>query len=98
MKRYLLTDEPKADLSDIRDYLKREAGPRIAKSTLAKSKMPSYFLAAHQVGHLRDDLTDAAVKFWTVFSYLIVFDAETLPIVIIRIIHGSDIAAMNFDD
>jgi toxin ParE1/3/4 len=40
-------------------------------------------------GHLREDLTDDAVKFWPVISYLIVYDPATRPIEILRIIHGS---------
>ena len=90
MKRYLLTDEAKTDLDDIKDYLKREAGPRIAKSTLDKIKEALVFLGRTPgAGHLREDLTDDAVKFWAVFSYLIVYDPATRPIEIIRIIHGS---------
>ena len=100
MKRYLLTDEAKEDLADIKDYLKREAGPRIAKSTLAKIKEAFVFLGCTPgAGHLRENLTDDALKFWPVFSYLIVYDPTTRPIEIMRIIHGSrDIATMSFND
>jgi toxin ParE1/3/4 len=90
MKRYLFTDEAKEDLADIRAYLKREAGPRIAKSTLNKIKDALIFLShTPGAGHLREDLTNASVKFWPVFSYLIVYDPATRPLEIIRILHGS---------
>ena len=90
MKRYLLTDEAKEDLADISIYLKREAGPRIAKSTLDKIKDALVFLShAPGAGHWREDLTDNALKFWAVFSYLIVYDPATRPIEIMRILHGS---------
>ena len=29
------------------------------------------------IGHLREDLTRRPVKFWPVYSYLIVYDPET---------------------
>lgn len=89
MKRYVLTDEAKKDLADIKAYLKSEAGARIAKSTLSKIKEALVFLGdTPGAGHLREDLTDEAVKFWAVFSYLIVYDSAKRPIEIIRIIHG----------
>jgi plasmid stabilization system protein ParE len=44
MRRYLLTDEAKQDLADIKRYLVREAGPRVAKSTLLKIKEAFVFL------------------------------------------------------
>ncbi len=40
-------------------------------------------------GHLREDLTDEPVKFWSVFSYLIIYDPIAQPIEIARIVHGS---------
>jgi antitoxin ParD1/3/4/toxin ParE1/3/4 len=39
-------------------------------------------------GHVREDLTSTPVKFWPVYSYLIVYDPETRPIQIIRVLHG----------
>lgn len=90
MSRYLLTDEAKQDLADIRDYLIREAGPRIAKLTLAKIKDAIVFLSRTPgAGHVREDLTSDALKFWSVFSYLIVYDPAKRPIEVMRVIHGS---------
>jgi toxin ParE1/3/4 len=40
-------------------------------------------------GHLREDLTDTTVKFWPVFSYLIIYKATVRPIGIVRVVHGS---------
>ncbi len=40
------------------------------------------------IGHVRQDLTDRPLKFWLVYSYLIVYDPETKPIQIIRVLHG----------
>ncbi len=90
MKRYLLTDEAKADLADIRRYLTRKAGASIAKSTLKKIRDAFEFLSrTPEAGHVREDLSDDSVKFWSVFSYMIVYDPTTRPIEILRIIHGS---------
>lgn len=96
MRRYLLTDEAKGDLSEIRSYLKREAGPHVAKSVLKKLREAFLLLGRTPgIGHIRDDLTEEPLKFWAVFSYLIVYDAAKRPIEIIRVLHGRrDVAAI----
>jgi len=40
------------------------------------------------IGHAREDLTHLPVKFWPVYSYLIVYDPETRPVQILRVLHG----------
>ena len=89
MAVYLLTDEAKEDLAQIRRYLTGAAGAHVAKLTLAKIRDAIVFLARHPgAGHIREDLTDHAVKFWHVFSYWIVYDPACRPIEVIRVIHG----------
>ena len=39
-------------------------------------------------GHSRRDLTDAPVRFFAVYSYLIVYRPETTPLQIVGILHG----------
>ena len=39
-------------------------------------------------GHSRENLTDEPVKFWPVFSYLIIYDPATQPIGVARVLHG----------
>jgi plasmid stabilization system protein ParE len=96
MRRYLLTDEAQADLAEINDYLKREAGVHVAKSTLTKIKEAFLFLSRTPgAGHVREDLTSDPVRFWSVYSYLIVYDPAKRPIEILHIIHGNrEIAAV----
>jgi plasmid stabilization system protein ParE len=40
-------------------------------------------------GHLREDLADASVRFWSVRSYLIVYRPDRVPIEIVRFWHGA---------
>ena len=42
-----------------------------------------------EVGHSREDLTNRPVKFWSVFSYLIVYDPTSVPVTIIAVLHGA---------
>jgi antitoxin ParD1/3/4/toxin ParE1/3/4 len=41
-----------------------------------------------EIGHVREDLTERAVKFWPIYSYLIVCNPATHPIQILRVLHG----------
>ena len=41
------------------------------------------------MGHCRQDLTDRPVKFWGVYSYLIVYDPASLPLTVITVLHGA---------
>jgi plasmid stabilization system protein ParE len=39
-------------------------------------------------GHWRRDLTDEPVKFFPIYSYLIVYRPETSPLQMVAILHG----------
>ena len=41
------------------------------------------------IGHTREDLTDRALKFWSVYSYLVVYDPESRPLTIVAVLHGA---------
>ena len=53
---------------------------------LARTRRPAIFAR---------DLTPLPVKFWPVFSYLIVYDPAARPLAIVRLLHGrQDVAAI----
>ena len=87
--RYLISPEAREDLRDIRDYLVGEASRRVTRYVLQEISTAFQLLAAHpHAGHLRRDLTPLPVKFWAVFSYLIVYDPDAHPLAIVRVLHG----------
>jgi plasmid stabilization system protein ParE len=98
--RYLLTPEAERDLDDIKRYLVRQGGARVARYVLREIREALRFLASMpEAGHRREDLTDASVKFWTVFSYLVVYDSAKRPIEILNVIHGArDVPPLLEDD
>lgn len=90
MKHYNLTDEAKQDLIDIKAYLTQEGGVNTSRYVLKRIRTAINFLSRNPgAGHLREDLTSANLKFWPVFSYLIIYRADLRPIGIVRVIHGS---------
>lgn len=90
MPRSLLTSEAERDLDEIKRYLVRQGGPRVARYVLREIREAFRFLASTpEAGHRREDLTDAPLKFWTVFSYLVAYDPAQRPIEILNVIHGA---------
>ena len=90
MNRYVLTAEAQQDLQLIRDYLLKEAGVRVTRYVL--NSIVAAFQALARTpgqGHRREDLTVRdELRFWTVFSYLVVYRIDKRPLVIIAILHG----------
>ena len=51
------------------------------------------------MGHRREDLTEEDLRFWPVFSYLIVYRPGSSPLEVIRVLHGrQDVGAELQDD
>jgi len=53
-------------------------------------------LSSHpELGHVRRDLTSKPVRFWPIYSYLIVYDPAPRPLEVVRILSGyRDIASL----
>jgi toxin ParE1/3/4 len=89
MKRFILTKPAERDLDQIKSYLIEKAGPRITRTVFQEIRSALNLLGTNpEIGHTREDLTDLPVKFWPVYSYLIVYDPEPKPVVVIRVLHG----------
>ncbi len=89
MTQFRLSPEAKADLTEIRDYLVDEGGRRLARYVLKEIGEAFHLLANNpEIGHRREDLTPLPVKFWPVFSYLIVYDPAAQPVGVARVLHG----------
>lgn len=89
MKRYLLTPAAKADLHEISDFI-RQRNPDAARRVRRELRQAMRHLAEMpEMGHLRQDLADEPLRFWSVYSYLIVYRANTRPLQIVRVLHAS---------
>jgi len=77
MNRFVLTGPAERDLDQIKNFLSED----IRAALKLRGNKPG-------VGHLREDLTVRPVKFWPIYSYLIVYDPETKPVQILRVLHG----------
>ena len=95
-RRYILAPEAARDLVQIWRYLKKENGERTADRVESVIRSKIVFLAEHpRIGHWRRDLTSAEVRFFLVYSYLIVYRTETTPLQVVSILHcRRDVAAV----
>jgi plasmid stabilization system protein ParE len=88
MADYVFSPQARLDLLEIWEYIARDdldAADRVeAEIHLAISK-----LARNPgIGHWRRDLTSKQVRFWPIYSYLIIYDPNTQPLEVVRILSG----------
>ena len=89
MTRFILSPQAERDLDAIKAYLVEQAGAAIARNVLLRIVQAIRFVAAHpQLGHLREDLRDPPTRFWSAYSYVIIYDPST-PIEVLRVILGA---------
>jgi plasmid stabilization system protein ParE len=88
MTSFVLTRQAEQDLTEIWDYIARDSADaadrvigEIQQAMRRLAEMPN-------MGHIREDLADRCYRFWTVYSYLIVYRADATPLQIIRVISG----------
>lgn len=88
--RYVLAPQAALDLFEIWLYVKEKSGVTLADRVESVIRERIAFLAgAPGAGHSRKDLTVHDVKFFPIYSYLIVYRPETEPLQIASILHGS---------
>jgi antitoxin ParD1/3/4/toxin ParE1/3/4 len=89
MGRYVLTAAARTDLSEIAEFIRRDS-PSAARRVVESLREAMVKLAGMpEMGHVREDLAQASLRFWPVYSYLIVYLPESRPLQILRVLHGA---------
>lgn len=89
MSRFVLTKAARADLDEIFEHIARD-NPNAASRVLEKLREAMQMLArSPKIGHYRRDLASEPVRFWSVYSYLVIYRAETRPLEVVRVLHAS---------
>ena|ERR1700730_9551687 len=84
---YVLAPQAALDLVEIWRYIKEETTLTMAdRIEFAIRERIAFLSGTPGAGHRRKDLTDEDVKFFPVYSYLIVYRPETNPL---QIVHSS---------
>ena len=95
MADYFYSREARLDLFEIWEHIAKDnvdAADRVEQE-IQRAVM---LLALNPgLGHIRRDLTSKPVRFWPVYSYLIIFDPDARPLEVVRILSGyRDIAML----
>ena len=93
---YRISDAAETDLLDIWAYIAYD-NPDAADRVLDKVYAAFTLLGEHPgAGHLREDLSaDTNLRFWSVYSYFIVYRKTSEPIEIIRVLSARrDVASI----
>jgi len=90
-----MSPEARDDVQEIRDYIARDS-TEAARRVLAELRMAMRRLAEMpELGHVREDLADEPLRFWPVYSYLIIYRPEARPLQVVRVLRGSrDVAEL----
>jgi len=87
--RYVLSPEAAEDLASIWQYINTQSSVEMADRVESVVRERFAFLAHNsEAGHQRRDLTDFDVRFFPVYSYLIVYRPKTKPLQVVAILHG----------
>jgi antitoxin ParD1/3/4/toxin ParE1/3/4 len=86
MSEFILSPAARLDLIEIWDFIAQDnidAADRVRDEMLEAMAM----LAAEPgLGHYRKDLADEPLRFWRVYSYLIIYRPESRPLEIVRVL------------
>ena len=88
MKRFVLSPAATADIEQIEAFLDEHA-PHATDAVLDALRDAMRRIAARPgLGHLREDLTDEPLRFFPVWSYLVIYRL-TDPVEVVRVVHGA---------
>jgi plasmid stabilization system protein ParE len=86
---YFVAPQAALDLVEIWRYIKEHSSIAMADRVESAILEKFAFLAkSPEAGHRRKNLTDEDVKFFPVYSYLIVYRPKTEPLQIVSVLHG----------
>ena len=86
---YVLTLEAQAHINEIGACIAQDSVDAALKVYDALEEAFGLLAERPGLGHSRQDLTDRPLGFWSVFSYLVVYDPESRPLTIIAALHGA---------
>ena len=86
---YRLTPEALANVDEICGYIADDSVDAALRVLDSLEHAFDQLNATPEIGHRRADLTTRPVKFWSVYSYLVVYDPASAPLTIVAALHGA---------
>jgi plasmid stabilization system protein ParE len=95
VSKYQLTPEAQSNVDEIADFIAEESVDAAIRVLNALEEAFQQLGEMPEMGHSREDLTERPVKFWSVFSYLVVYDPASRPLTVLAVLHGArDVAKL----
>ena len=88
-QRYQLTPSAQGDVDRIVDVIAADNVEAALRVHDALEHAFQHVAEMPAIGHAREDLTTRPVKFWSVYSYLVVYDPASSPLTVIAVLHGA---------
>ena len=89
MAGYLLVPEARTDLLEIFNYIAEDSADSALRVHGRFIEIFELLAENPDAGHYREDLTSRPVRFFPVYSYLVVYLAGTNPVQIVRVLGGA---------
>ncbi len=86
MAGYYLVQDAEIDLDAILDYIAEDSLPSALKVQERFLELFRMLADNPEAGHFREDLTSRPVRFFPIYSYMVVYLTNTDPVEIVRII------------
>ena len=87
--RYQLTPSAQQDVDQITDFIAEDSVEAALRVHDALEEAFRHLAEMPGMGHTRADLTVRPVKFWSVYSYLVVYDPASTPLTVVAVLHGT---------
>ena len=87
--RYQLTPSAQQDVDRITDFTAEDTVEAALRVLDALEEAFRRLAESPGMGHTRADLTVRPVKFWSVYSYLVVYDPASAPLTVVAVLHGA---------
>lgn len=88
-KTYRLTERAEADVEAIADVIAGDSVDATLKVVLALEDAFGLLASRPGIGHVRQELTERPLQFWSVYSYLVVYDPSGDPLTNVAVLHGA---------
>lgn len=88
-RRYRLTETAQRHLDEIGAFIAQDNIDAALKVYDALEEAFERLAEMPEMGHSRDDLTPRPLRFWTVYSYLVVYEPMSDPLTVVAILHGA---------
>lgn len=88
-RSFRLTPEARQQVDEIGEFIAQDSIDAALRVYDALEEAFELLADNPDIGHTREDLTDRPVKFWSVFSYLVIYNPTSDPLKIVSVMHGA---------